>query len=287
MGRLKTPEIEDLSWCPDFVRNGVTDFLQSMQMVRCFYGVVIPRLRHALEESGSRCIVDLCSGAGGPWMQILQGLSSLDGQSWQLMLTDKFPNHQAARHLHAEASLPVHYCPSPVDALDVPQNMRGFRTLFGSLHHFSDDQARNILSDAVRHQEGIGVFEMTQRKPSNVISMFLLPLFFWMLAPWIRPFSWSRLFWGYVIPVLPLVLMVDGILSCLRSFSRAELIRLVRELPESNYCWEVGEERVGCWPFSVVYVVGVPAGQPALRETAEETLDRAHSLPLTANPEVG
>jgi hypothetical protein len=47
--------------------------------------------------------------------------------------------------------------------------------------------------------------------------MFAWVLFLFACTPWIRPFRWSRLLWTYVVPIIPAVLLFDGIVSCLRT----------------------------------------------------------------------
>ena len=48
-----------------------------------------------------------------------------------------------------------------------------------------------------------------------------------IFRPACPPFRWSRLLWTYLVPVIPLVLLFDGIVSCLRSYRPDELLKLV------------------------------------------------------------
>jgi len=66
----------------------------------------------------------------------------------------------------------------------------------------------------------------------------------------------SRLVWTYLPPVLPIVGLFDGIVSCLRTYSPTELRELSRGL--DSYDWEIGEKRNGWSPLVVTYLVGVP-----------------------------
>ena len=75
-------------------------------------------------------------------------------------------------------------------------------------------------------------------------------------APFVRPFRLSRLFWSYVLPVVPVVLFVDGILSCLRAYSPAELIELSGQISAPGYTWETGEAPGFFGP--VTYLLGYP-----------------------------
>ncbi len=71
-----------------------------------------------------------------------------------------------------------------------------------------------------------------------------------------RPWRWSRFLWTYLPPVLPLVGTFDGIVSCLRTYSKAELWELVRGL--DSYDWEIGDFRAGWSPVRGTYLIGVP-----------------------------
>jgi len=166
-----------------------------------------------------------------------------------VVLTDKYPNRLAQ-----SGSLPFHGV--PVNATAVPAQLDGFRTLFTSFHHFRPGEARAILADAVRRGQGIGVFEISRRAPLEIAVIALTWLAVLALVPFIRPLRWSRLVWTYLLPVLPIVGVFDGVVSCLRTYSPAELRELLRGL--DTYDWEVGETR-GRWsPLAVTYLVGVP-----------------------------
>ena len=62
----------------------------------------------------------------------------------------------------------------------------------------------------------------------------------------------------YVLPAIPLVVLFDGIVSCLRSYTLAELEALVRGVGEGRMRWQVGEAGRGPVPMS--YVIGEPVG---------------------------
>jgi hypothetical protein len=141
--------------------------------------------------------------------------------------------------------------------------LQGFRTLFTCFHHFRPDTAREILADAVRQRHGIGVFEATERRLSAILGMLLTPLVVLLVTPAIRPFRWSRLFWTYLVPLVPLIVLFDGIVSCLRTYTPEELRSMVRDLGETEYEWEIGREPVPHSPSGVTYLIGWPhsAGQ--------------------------
>ncbi len=258
MSRLHLIEIHDQDWCPRVLRDAATDYLQFITHLANPYAPVVDQLRVAVEQSRATRIVDLCSGAGGPWIK-LQPLLARDGTSSPpILLTDRFPNLDAMERMRASTEGLVDFDPCPVDATRTPSELDGFRTLFASFHHFRPEDARQILADAVRGRQGVGVFEMTHRSTVAIMLMGLAPVLVLLFTPFVRPFRWSRLLWTYLIPVLPLLVLFDGVVSSLRTYSPSELTDLTEELGAVGYVWEIGEETSGPGPVPVTYLIGVP-----------------------------
>jgi hypothetical protein len=74
----------------------------------------------------------------------------------------------------------------------------------------------------------------------------------------ICPFRWSRLFWTYVIPVIPFVVLFDGVVSCLRTYRTEELRDLIDGLTGSEYKWSVGEQLGRDGKIPITYAIGHP-----------------------------
>ena len=137
----------------------------------------------------------------------------------------------------------------------MPAELEGFRTIFTAFHHFPPAEARAILADAVQRGQGIGVFEIARRAPLEIAVVAFTWLGTLVSVPFMRPWRWSRLVWTYLPPVLPIVGTFDGVVSCLRTYSKAELKELVRGL--DTYTWEIGDFR-GRWsPLRGTYLIGV------------------------------
>jgi hypothetical protein len=217
---------------------------------------VAPLLAGTLKGAGATRIVDLCSGAGRPLLSLIPALSRLGFSDLHVTLTDKYPNLEAQRNI-GETGV-VTYLKTSIDATDVPSNLKGFRTLFTSFHHFRPDAAHAVLADAVSKDEGIGIFEYTERNWLIwALPTLLIPLFVWLCTPFIRPVRWRRLVWTYLIPVVPIIAMWDGFVSNLRTYSVAELRDLVRQTGGQRYEWKIGRARsIGL--SRVTYAIGWP-----------------------------
>ena len=237
------------------MRDGITDLIQTGLGWFRAYDAVVPLLARALRRTDARRVVDLASGGGGPWLR-LRGLLAREGAAPPVLLTDRFPNRRALERLRDATGGALDFHPGPVDATAVGPDLAGFRTLFTSFHHFRPEAARAILGDAVRRSEGVAAFEITRRDPLSLVLNLLGVVAVLLAVPFIRPFRWDRMLFTYVIPLLPLAGAFDGCVSCLRTYSPAELRALVARWPE--YDWEIGLVRHHVLPLWITYLIGTP-----------------------------
>jgi hypothetical protein len=251
-------EIHEQAWCPEGVRNGATDCLNVLANVGQQYRNVLPLIQRVLRVTQSNCIVDLCSGGGGPWFTLAHRLETVSEEPLQILLTDLYPSETALQITAHYAPHHIQYVAKSVDATQVPRELTGFRTLFTAFHHFPPQIAQAILQNTVDNRQGIGIFEQTRRDPLALLLMLILPFVALLATPFIRPFRWSRLFWSYAIPAIPFVLCFDGIISCLRTYSNQELNTLIAQLHAPGYTWEVGHVRSPLSPIGVLYALGYP-----------------------------
>ena len=246
-------EIHDHPAFPPLLRDLFTDALQSIWSFSNSYRPIVPRLRSILDHVGSHKILDLCSGAGGPLITLAPRLQS-SPPDLHICLTDKYPNHQAFER--ASFNSTFSYESRSVDAANVPADLPGLRTIFSSFHHFNHLEARSILADAFHQQRGIAIFEAANPAFRTMLITCSIPFLAMFLTPRIRPFRWSRLFFTYIIPIVPFALWFDGIISCLRAYSQPELHALVEGLSTPTYQWDIGEDRNGLLP--ITYLIGSP-----------------------------
>jgi len=66
------------------------------------------------------------------------------------------------------------------------------------------------------------------------------------------------LFWTYLIPLVPMVTLFDGLVSCLRTYSIPELRGLTARVDTNGYRWDIGAVRSKKVPIPITYLIGVP-----------------------------
>jgi hypothetical protein len=255
MKRIHFIEIGDQPWCPAEIRRGVTDYCRFVTQVSGAFNPIAPVLIAALQSTGAQGIVDMGSGAAGPWLSLQPVLRKL-GSDIRVCLTDHDPNLEAFEWARRQPGATLTYRSEPVDATDVPEELRGFRTMFSAFHHLRPDQAHAALADATAKQQGIGIFDWTRPNLFFFPLLLLTPIRVFLATPFIRPFRWARLFWTYIVPALPVVLLFDTIVSLLRTYSEPELRELTADLDGCS--WDIGAVGSDWMPVRPMYLIGIP-----------------------------
>lgn len=253
MGRIHLFEFEDQKWFPDFLRNYMTDFLQYLSNKAKIYKPIIPIIKKGLNKSGANQIIDLGSGGGGGLIWLNSELKN-DIPDLKIILTDLYPNIPAFKFTKEQADN-FEYVEKPVDARNVPEELKGLRTQFLSLHHFKKNDAMQILQNAIDTNSPIAIFEGQERSIPSILAMIFSPISVLLTTPFIRPFKPGRIIFTYLIPVVPLFVLWDGIVSSLRTYSIKEMNELVENLNGTeNYDWEINKVKSG--PGVVLYLLG-------------------------------
>jgi hypothetical protein len=253
--RLHLFELIDQQWCPAALRDHCTDYLAAVTQRMGLFDAAAPVLLRGLQAGGTDTVLDLGSGGSGPLPRLRELLEREHGRRPRVLQSDLFPNTRARERAAAAGA---EYLEQPVDAMRVPPELRGMRTLFNALHHFHPEDARAVLADAQARGIPIGVFEVVERSPRGVLSCLFIPLLVLLFTPTLRPLSLWRLLFTYVVPVLPLAIFWDGLVSALRAHRPEELRRMTESLAREGYTWEVGVARLPGKP-PVTYVLGLPA----------------------------
>jgi hypothetical protein len=260
MRRVHLFEFHDLAWFPATFRDALTEWLRLLWEHADAFKALAPVLGTVLHESDSTQVVDLCSGAGGPLIGIQRELEDTGGKvaCFKAVVTDKFPNRDKLEDLERNGRGMIEVRLTSVDATSVPRDLKGFRTLFNSFHHFRPPQACQILRDAYEARQPIGVFEIPNRKPVGIAFSFFasfVSVLLWM--PRMRPKKLAWWIFTYLVPIIPLTVAWDGWVSHLRAYTPRELLQMTRDLSDS-YRWEIRSIKRQNGKFTITCLLGLP-----------------------------
>lgn len=109
-----------------------------------------------------------------------------------------------------------------------------FRLFCLSFHHFDDIAARRVMKSTLETSDAFAIIELQDRRVGSLVLMLLE---FWLLLLvtvfWF-PHNDMHLLFTYLVPLLPAVQCVDGFVSCLRTRTFEEVVRLVEDVQGSE-----------------------------------------------------
>ncbi len=234
--RLTVKEFHETRFCPGIWRDGLTDFLSFIVIYSHIYDPAVEMIAQLLIRQQETRIVDLCSGGALYNRQIYDRLS----RHWKIRLTDyKLTDVAPNRHWKNIAKLSNQAISAEPESLSADAAIRklpGLHIMFSALHHFSPEELQQLLTTGAQCQRTLAFFDYSQRKPLlELIPLLLAPMLLLLTSPLVYPFSWRRLFFTYLVPALPVLLFVDGLLSRLRSYTLPELQQIAAEVALPDY----------------------------------------------------
>jgi hypothetical protein len=120
----------------------------------------------------------------------------------------------------------------------------------------STQQALNYLQAITEKGHPIVVVEGNNDNWWQAIGMTVfVPLTVLLTSPFVKPFRWTRLLFTYLIPVLPLIIVFDGVMALFRLYSPSDLDELTQELTE--YEWTSGKAANGRGG-KIIFLKGFP-----------------------------
>ena len=174
------------------------------------------------------------------------------------VLTDIAPHLDAWKEAAVQSNR-LHYVAQPVDAANAPKDLlkslpkersrrKVFRLFFLAFHHFDDPLARKIIRNSLATSDGFAIFELQARTVSSLVTVSLI----WPLLLLVSPFYYWRspgqLFFTYIIPIIPFVLVFDGYISSLRTRTAGEILKMAeRGSIARDWGFRSGNE-VHTWP---------------------------------------
>ena len=197
-------------------------------------------VERGLKSSDSNTIIDLCSGSGGPMPEVANLLES-KGLNPKLIMTDLFPNKEFADKINTQESKNITYKSDPVDAAEVSNELKGLRTMVGSLHHMKPDTAKKILKNTMEARQPFLSFEISDNSYPKVLWWLAIPfniISSLLVSAMARPYSFQQFFFTYLCPLIPITFAWDGAVSNARTYTLDDLDMLLKDLQSDDYTWK-------------------------------------------------
>jgi hypothetical protein len=116
----------------------------------------------------------------------------------------------------------------------------------------------------VNAKSGIGIFDGGDKNIFTVLGIILLhPIAFFLFTPFFKPFRFSRIFFTYLIPIIPLCTIWDGVVSIIRLHNPGQLIEMAEEVDRVNYSWKAGTVK-NKFGMRIAYLIGTPLADTSI-----------------------
>ncbi|KAL3421780.1 hypothetical protein PVAG01_05936 [Phlyctema vagabunda] len=297
--RIHFYEINDQAWFPQYLREKVQSCLTLawtfrvpvLQKASPAQLVATTLNRTLSDEVMKHTYVDFCAGAGGPTPYIEKDLNAqlssreitstsapANGLTLRSPRTTNPPRTNAVQfiltdiHPHipdwteaSKRSENLSFIATSVDAANAPTDITRqegksiFRLYNLAFHHFDDTLGSAILKNTLETSDGFGIFELQERTASSLLTICGMGLLFFFITPFYFWRSPGHLFFTYIIPIIPFVLVVDGYISSLRTRSPEEVQALMKSCGAPCDGWTIksGQE-LHTWPTGyMTWVIGV------------------------------
>jgi hypothetical protein len=258
MKRIHLFEFEDFAWFPSLLRNYLTRYLMAVHRLLDSPTMIAGLLTKLFGQTNSRHLLDLCSGSGGPMLEVFKALIEKFPET-HLTLSDLYPNRAAATSINDQPHASIRYHTQPVDASKVPPHMLGIRTMICSFHHLRPNDARQVLADAAGNSQPILIYEISDNSfpkwlwwlafPVNILTVLIITLT-------VRPLSLGQIIFTYLIPILPIIIAWDGAVSNARTYTLDDLQLLLEDIEISGYTWE--KDTIAGKGGRKIYLLGYP-----------------------------
>lgn len=216
-------EFCDQTWIPRGARECLYEIMDACNSgLRSFNReVALTAIRIAHEHHLTK-IVELGAGRGPVTNELVKHDAT---QGMRLVTCDLVPNVEEYRKLetnHPDRVFPIY---SPVDLTQTQESLNdAVLILAGVMHHIPFELRRAVIGSLTETNSQVAIFEPLLR---TWLSMFLatlsfFPAIFLPITFFGRPGKLRRILWCWLVPIVPLMFVWDGVTSCLRQWTVKE-----------------------------------------------------------------
>lgn len=227
--RFHSFEFCDQSWVKGIVREAFMDCLEAIYRSFGPYEKNFTTL--ALEAKTKGTIIDLATGNAAPILTFLKFLekkgkaSGKDAtiQNLTVIATDLYPHLESWQTIQKKHPF-FSFKEQPFDAIRQKEDIPCVYTMFSAFHHFNEDQAVEIITSKVSETSDLMIFEMTPRDylANYAWLPFAMP-FFMLSSLFARKLKFGKILISMIVPIVPAMVIFDGLMSNLRTYTRPEL----------------------------------------------------------------
>mgnify|MGYP001796717006 CR=1 FL=1 len=121
-------------------------------------------------------------------------------------------------------------------------NLEGAYSFFNCFHTLTPEDATRYLTQLAQAGKPVIVAEGNNDNWWQAVGMTVfVPLTVLLASPFVTPFRWTRLVFTYLLPVLPVIIVADGVIALFKLYNPDDLNELTAQIDVPNYTWTAGK----------------------------------------------
>ena len=225
MKRKQITQIINTDWCPEHLKKLVAEFLSWFVIKVNATKPFIPVIEEVLDKTSNSKIINVEFNIGA-------GIETVK----------PFLREDIA-----------------VTSMDISQfegNEKGVYLFINAFHQLDAKKAGKILQRIADSGNPVVVVEGNNDSLWQIVGMTVfVPLTVLLTALFVKPFRFSRLIFTYLIPVLPIIIVIDGCIALLKLYDPDDLLELTSSIKTTNYEWKAGKKDNGRGG-KIIYLTG-------------------------------
>jgi hypothetical protein len=219
-------ELEDYDWFPPVLRRQQLQYIGWLAQWQRLYQPMVAHLQELVKRQRPSVIQDVCSGSGRPFMAVMRELQNAPPG----LLSDWHPDKQFVN------TDKLQYISEPVNVLELTPHPGYCYTMFNAFHHFSAEMQSQLFQKMKATGSPFVVVEVLQPNLPAYLKVLLSATLIQVLtAPFVKPFSWLRLLFTWLLPVNIITVLYDGVISVMKSKTAVQYRRLLMPLCNEGY----------------------------------------------------
>lgn len=224
-------EFGDLNCMPDWYHIYLRKYLTFFYRVFGYYKLWVPDFANFIKKIKKQKLMECCSGSGDALVLIDSQLDKKEFDTINYILSDIRPNPEFYTRFNITPNGRFNYIEDPVDITQETTKYDYPKIFINSFHHFSRDQAKKILDVNLSRKNEIIILEYVRKSFLGFLSMPIGPIVIILTLPFVVKLKHLPVmaFFTYFLPVFPIMMLWDGIVSCLHEYNEDDLQKIIAE----------------------------------------------------------
>jgi len=225
-------EFGDLSWVPQIYHYYLRVYLIFFIKFVGYDKMWAKQTQTFIAQNDASSIMEYGSGSGEPLMRMVSQLNCEKAKSLSYTMSDIKPLPEFVNKVNTEAPDNFTYIETSIDAANnKPQDEQSV-IFINSFHHLSPKVAHNVIKNNLENGNEMLILEYVRNNFLAYVSMLGGVLIVLLTAPFVSKLKHLPLtiFFTYIVPLFPLMMLWDGLISCRRAYSSDFFNNVAKEI---------------------------------------------------------